>query len=121
MKFRWRGGAKGYLSRSVGRAVRRSVPDDQLGSCFAIVFLLAVLVGSPVLIPILIMVAFTIMPLMVILGLLVSTGIVTYFAIKYHYPQKFASWFFLKEDEPDGTVLSLEEIKNRLVGLFDYA
>ena len=114
MKFRYRGGATGFVSRRVGRIVRRSVPDDQLGTCVVIAFVLAVLAGSPILILVVIGLIIQILPVLVLLVFLVSGGIAAYFLIKNRYPQMFVSWFFLKENEPDATVLPFDEIKNRL-------
>ncbi|SRR6266508_638751 len=114
MKFRWRGGATGFLSRSVGRAVRRSVPDDQLGSCLIIAFILAVIAGSPLIVLVVLGIIISILPSILILAFLVAIGIGAYFAIKRRYPQMFLSWFFLKENETDGTILSLKEIQSRV-------
>lgn len=114
MKFRWRGGATGFLSRSVGRAVRRSVPDDQLGSCFFVTFILVLLTGSPILALVVLGILITILPFILLLAILLALGIVAYYAIKNRYPQMFLSWFFLKEDENDGTILSFNEIQSRV-------
>jgi len=114
MKFRYRGGATGFLSRSVGRAVRRSVPDDQLGSCLVVAFILAIVTGSPIIALVVLGIIISILPSILLLAFLVAIGIVLYFAIKRHYPQMFVSWFFLKENETDGTILSLKEIQARV-------
>ena len=114
MKFRWRGGAAGYLSRSVGRAARRSIPDGQLGSCLVAAFILAVIAGSPIIALVVLGIIISILPAVFLFALVVVVGVVTYFAFKEGYPQMFLSWFFLKEDEKDGTILSLQEIYYRL-------
>lgn len=114
MKFRYRGGATGFLSRSVGRAVRKSVPDNQLGSCFVIALILAVITGSPIIALVVLAIILSILPVILLLAFLVVVGTITYPAIKRRYPQIFVSWFFLKENEPDGTILSLGEIQSRV-------
>lgn len=114
MKFRWRGGATGFLSRRVGRTVSRSVPDDQLGTCLVVAFILAVITGSPIIALVIFGLIISILPLILLLAFLVVMGVVAYFAIKRRYPQMFVSWFFLKENEADGTILSLKEIQSRV-------
>jgi len=114
MKFRYRGGATGFLSRSVGRAVRRSVPDYQLGSCLVVAFILALIMGSPIIALVVLGIIISIFPFIFLLAFFAAIGIVAYFAIKRHYLQKFVSWFFLKENEADGTILSLKEIQLRV-------
>lgn len=114
MRFRYRGGAKGFLSRSVGRAVRRSTPDDQLGSCLVVTFILVLLTGSPILALMVLGILMSILPVVLLLAFLIAIGIVAYYVIKKRYPQMFLSWFFLKEDEVDGTILSFNEIQSRV-------
>ena len=114
MKFRYRGGAKGFISRSVGRAVRRSTPDDQLGSCVVVAFILVLLTGSPILALVVLGILMSFLPFILILAFLIAIGIVVYYSIKKHYPQIFLSWFFLKENEVDGTILSFKEIQSRI-------
>lgn len=118
MKFRYRGGATGFLSRSVGRAVRRSVPDNQLGTCLVIAFILAVIAGSPIIALVVLGIIISILPSVLLLAFLAAIAIFTYFAIKRQYPQMFVSWFFLKENEVDGTILSLREIQSRVKEYF---
>src|SRR5574341_1463024 len=114
MKFRWRGGTRGFFSRRVGRAISRSVPDDQLGSCLLIAFLLVLVTGSPIIAVMVLGMILSILPLLVLVVLLVAVGVAIYFSIKNRYPQMLVSWFFLKEDEADGTILPIGEIKNRM-------
>ena len=114
MKFRYRGGATGFASRRIGRGIARSVPDDQLGSCFVIAFLLVLITGSPILLIIVLGILLSIVPVIFVLAFLVLVGMIIHYGIKKGYPQMIVSWFFLNEDEPDGTVLSFGEIKNRL-------
>jgi len=114
MKFRWRGGTAGFLSRSVGRAVSRSVPDNQLVSCLIAAFILAVIAGSPIIALVILGILISILPFILLLSLLIVIGIGAYFVIKKRYPQMLMCWFFLKEDEADGTILSLKEIQSRI-------
>lgn len=119
MKFRHHS-ASWRVSRRIGRGIARSIPDDQLGSCVVIAFILAVLAGSPILLLVFLGLIWQMMLPLVVLAAGVAVGIVAYFAIKNSYPQIFVSWFFLKEDEPDGTILQVGELKKRAQEFFAF-
>ena len=119
MEFRYRGGTKGYIARRTGRAVANAYAGDDVGSCILIIVLGAVAVAGPIGILILIGIAMVILPVIVLMGLATATCVASsLLCTKNRYPQKILSWFFLKVDEPDGTVLRLGEIKNRLIEFF---
>lgn len=69
---------------------------------------------GPLGILILIGLAMAILPAITLIGLAAGICAAVYYALKNKYPQKALSWFFLKVDEPDGTVLPLGELKSRI-------
>jgi hypothetical protein len=89
MKFRYRGGTTGFIARTGGRMAKSAYSNGDGGSCLKAILIITF---SPFIIPILLLNV----------------------SFKNRFPQKIASWFFLKEDEPDGTVLPIGEIQNRI-------
>jgi hypothetical protein len=118
MKFRYRGGSRGFVARKVGRAVGNAYSGSNDGGCLIIAFLFALITGSPILALVILGAILSILPTLILYAVVALIVLGVYYGIRTRYFQIFVSWFFLKEDEIDGTILSFGEIKSRIKGFF---